>query len=775
MRTHSNATTLVLAFCLAILPRWVLAQAPSSNATPTELSGKLQSRLEEARVELGRWVNSQANATNPPAGATAGEAIEYRAALDSLVRIYQQHAGDLARLEAARQREAGAEQTVRTWSGFGEPPPYSVLMVDDLRSAVRSIKAQIQANSTSREVLDSFRAEAGAALRSSDEQIRRLEEQIEATKDTAQLQTLRWQRTLAQMRNRVATAEAGLNDTRRLRLQTELSEQTKRLGLLQRQLALAEAQVRFSQSDFQSIMGRLDRKQVELETEKQAAEQENEIRQAGLAAARGELTNALQEVAGMRQGVVNTNLLALEQTIELRKAQAELAAVKLNLSLQLLELLSRQRSLWEARYHSFQVSDPRRLQQAFAAVERLHKFILAARPHFVQQIEMAGALSAEQRGRIGNASLPQEVLEQARQLLDCYHQREELARRALAGLEELDQLAVAWKEELDEERKAMPLHERIRDLFAGVSGFGSRLWNFELFAIQDTITVEDQAITGRRPVTVGKIASALIILTVGYWLSMLAARLLASLAIRRFKVDRNQAELLRRWARIFIIAALVVFSLVLVKIPLTVFAFLGGALAIGVGFGTQNLLKNFFSGIIILLERPFRVGDVLDVADRRGTITSIGTRASVLELWDGTELLIPNSTLLENNVINWTYSNRAVRFSVSVGVAYGSDTSRVARLLAETVDRHSLVEKHPKPQILFQDFGESALTFEVRFWVDVVHASPAQVASDLRHMVSVAFAQNGIVIAFPQRDVHLDATRPVPVQVVGDAPPTMRT
>lgn len=540
MRTHLNTTTLALCFCLAILPTWLFAQAPSSNATPSELSGKIQSRLEEARSELGRWMSSQANATNPPAGATAGEVIEYRAALDSLVRIYQQHAGDLARLEAARQRDAEAEQTAKAWSGFGEPPPYSVLMVDGLRAAIRSIKAQMQANNTSREVLDGFRAEAAAALKSSDEQIRRLEEQTEATKDTSQLQTLRWQRTLAQMRNRLATAEAGLNDTRRLRLQTELSEQTKRLGLLQRQLALAEAQVRFSESDFQSIMGRLDRKQGELEAQKQAAEQENANGQAELVASRAELTNALQKVARIHESAVKTNLQALERTIELRKAQAELAAVKLNLSLQLQELLSRQRSLWEARYHSFQISDLRRLQQAFGAVERLHKFIVAARPHFVQQIEMAGALSAEQRGRMANGSLSGELLEHARQLLDCYHQREDLARRALAGLEELDQLAVAWTEELDQERKAMPLHERIRDLFAGFSGFGSKLWNFELFAIQDTITVEDQTITGRRPVTFGKIASALIILTVGYWLSMLAARLVASLAVRRFKVDRNQ-------------------------------------------------------------------------------------------------------------------------------------------------------------------------------------------------------------------------------------------
>ena len=115
--------------------------------------------------------------------------------------------------------------------------------------------------------------------------------------------------------------------------------------------------------------------------------------------------------------------------------------------------------------------------------------------------------------------------------------------------------------------------------------------------------------------------------------------------------------------------ALVVFSLTSVNIPLAAFAFAGGALAIGIGFGTQTLLKKFISGIILLFERPFRIGDVVDVQGKRGTVSSIGIRACVVHLWDGTEELIPNSALLENIVTNWTYSDRLVRFSIKVGVA----------------------------------------------------------------------------------------------------------
>ena len=112
-----------------------------------------------------------------------------------------------------------------------------------------------------------------------------------------------------------------------------------------------------------------------------------------------------------------------------------------------------------------------------------------------------------------------------------------------------------------------------------------------------------------------------------------------------------------------------------------------------------------------------------------------------------------------------------MRFTLTVGVAYGSDIRRVIQLLSEVADRHGLVEKNPKPQVLFTDFGDSALTFELRFWVDVVRGNAAQVASDLRQMIAGAFDEHSIVIAFPQQDVHLDATRPLPVQVVTPTDP----
>jgi small-conductance mechanosensitive channel len=306
----------------------------------------------------------------------------------------------------------------------------------------------------------------------------------------------------------------------------------------------------------------------------------------------------------------------------------------------------------------------------------------------------------------------------------------------------------------------------VQNLFSDAGSFLRKLWTFELLTAEDTITVEGQQITGKRSITLGKIVSAILILGLGIWVTGLISRVTEPIIVRRLKIETNQARLIRRWLRAFMVVCLVMFSLVSVKIPLTAFAFAGGALAIGLGFGMQTLLKNFVSGLILLFERPFRVGDVLDVGGQRGTVTEVGLRASVLQLWDGTETLIPNSSLLENNVTNWTYSNRKVRFTVTVGVAYGSDTRRVTQVLNEVAERHGLVDKEPAPQVLLTEFGDSALSFELRFWADVTKANAAQVSSDLRLMIAGSFAEHGIVIAFPQRDIHLHPAKSIPVEMV---------
>jgi small-conductance mechanosensitive channel len=151
----------------------------------------------------------------------------------------------------------------------------------------------------------------------------------------------------------------------------------------------------------------------------------------------------------------------------------------------------------------------------------------------------------------------------------------------------------------------------------------------------------------------------------------------------------------------------------------------------------------------------------------RGTVTNIGIRSSTISDVNGIDTIIPNSTFVEQNLTNWTLENRKVRFSVKVGVAYGSSVKEVERLLFDVAERHGLILDQPAPEVAFEDFGADALMFALYYWLDLKPDVIARrVATDLRFMIEKSFAEHGIVIAYPQRDVHLDTAKPLEVRVV---------
>ncbi|MEE4293069.1 MAG: mechanosensitive ion channel domain-containing protein, partial [Xanthomonadales bacterium] len=184
--------------------------------------------------------------------------------------------------------------------------------------------------------------------------------------------------------------------------------------------------------------------------------------------------------------------------------------------------------------------------------------------------------------------------------------------------------------------------------------------------------------------------------------------------------------------------------------------------AIGVGFGAQNIINNLISGWILMSERPVRIGDFVEIDDHRGTVESIGNRSTRIRRIDGVHLLVPNSQMLERVVVNWTLIDRDFRTTVRVGVAYGSPVRRVEELLYQAAGAQEDVLDTPKPIVVFEDFGDNSLVFDLFFWC---HAGGERelrvIRSDIRFRIEQLFAENGITIAFPQRDVHLFAKSPI--------------
>lgn len=240
---------------------------------------------------------------------------------------------------------------------------------------------------------------------------------------------------------------------------------------------------------------------------------------------------------------------------------------------------------------------------------------------------------------------------------------------------------------------------------------------------------------------------------------MLAAWLIRKFSQRLLKADRdaNQVQLINRVLWVAVIAILFFTALSMLNVPLGAFAFISGAIAIGVGFGAQNIINNFISGWILMGERPIRIGDLLEINGTLGRVEAINIRSTRIKRVDGVRIVVPNSHLLENMVVNWNLGDDDIRIFISVGVAYGSPVRLVAELIEKAVTEQEDVLQDPEPRILFQDFGNSALDFEAYFWTQLRPGGDMRrLRSEIRFRIDELFRENGITIAFPQRDVHLD-------------------
>jgi small-conductance mechanosensitive channel len=261
---------------------------------------------------------------------------------------------------------------------------------------------------------------------------------------------------------------------------------------------------------------------------------------------------------------------------------------------------------------------------------------------------------------------------------------------------------------------------------------------------------------GERPVTLMQILSLPALLIVGFLLIRWGARVIFR-RLSATSVNPDLAHLIQRMFYIIAFALLIFTALDLLNVPLTAFAFVSGAIAIGVGFGAQNIINNFISGWILMWERPIRIGDFLEVGETRGTVEAINTRSTRIRRVDGVHLLIPNSQLLENTVVNWTLVDLRTRTMVRVGVAYGSPVRRVAELINQAVAEKDEVLDDPAPVVIFEDFGDNALIFDAYFWIHAAADRDLRVIrSDIRFRIDELFREDDITIAFPQRDVHID-------------------
>jgi small-conductance mechanosensitive channel len=255
------------------------------------------------------------------------------------------------------------------------------------------------------------------------------------------------------------------------------------------------------------------------------------------------------------------------------------------------------------------------------------------------------------------------------------------------------------------------------------------------------------------------LVKGLIILVVVFWLAGLISNTLEMYLRRSSSLSYNARELTVKLVNVVIYFIAFIITLSSVGVDLTAFAVFGGALGVGIGLGLQKITSNFISGISLLMEKSIKIGDMIEIgapSDKvYGWVRQLNIRYTLIESFDGREILIPNEELMSSRVVNWTYSNVRARIEINVGVAYGSDPNKVIELILEAANEHPKCLKDPAPGCYMLEFGDSSLNFLLVFWVADVRDGRWGPKSEVMIAIMKKLDAAGITIPFPQRDIHI--------------------
>jgi small-conductance mechanosensitive channel len=735
---------------------FVTAMMPMAVASEDEVRATMISDLQRtSQIELTK-ANDPAAADLLPEGIRPSALAMRRRNLEqTLLAIGRYEKAVSAQTELQRAVEL-AKEADQAWLRFDDPPPYSILKLDQLQNQRDALVGKIRSLESSMDIMRRAEENLLAEGQSASEKFRRFNtEAARGGEDAAwRLESSRIE--LRQIDARKAALTATVSN-----LQLQLEAAGFELALLDRQVRAVESQVVFSDEDYEAIMQASQQRQKALRDElaKIHARQRTASVARDRAIAARDKALAARESDAQPSDALTLAIARLETT--------EAASEGLQLIGEAIEWL-----LQIEAYHLAAQEDRRTLMTTAQRAERTAAE--AAIGSIVDRLRAWEIVTANEINAVAADLSKVEAMLAAlpegdpRLALRTEHQAMLLERQSA-----VQRVARAVTTQTTQLTRWISHHEtRKRTLGERIGDFGHRLAkHYDSLVSVEVFTYEDGE-NGKRAVTLGVLITALLLFVIPYFIVHFIVRYLKRTTVSMKLISEAQANTLGNWLAIFVAFPLALIALNFLKIPLTVFAFLGGALVIGLGFGMQTIIKNFISGIIILFERRIRVGDIVDVEGTIGTVSEINTRSSIIRSPDGVETMVPNSLFLENRVTSLTLTNRCNRRVIRVGVAYGTHPPKVMDALRECVDRHGLVLKDPEPLVLFEDFADSALIFAVFFWVEFNERTNAlQVASDLRIMIEKRFSELGIAIPFPQRDLHFASDKPVTVRFASDEEP----
>lgn len=268
-------------------------------------------------------------------------------------------------------------------------------------------------------------------------------------------------------------------------------------------------------------------------------------------------------------------------------------------------------------------------------------------------------------------------------------------------------------------------------------------WNFELFHLGESVF------------TTKTLFALIVSLFLLFYISSKIRKLLVRKIFPRYGLEIGISQSIATILRYVLIIIGLVIIFQTTGIDLGAIGLLIGALGVGIGFGLQNITNNFISGLIILFERPIKVGDRIEIDDLAGNIVDISARATTIITNDNIAVIVPNSDFIDTRVINWSHNNRMIRLSFPVGVSYNEDPEKIRTLLTEVANANPGILSSPEPYILFDGFGDSSLNFNVLVWTTEYIDRPKILRSEFYYEIFAKFKEHNVEIPFPQHDIHL--------------------
>jgi small-conductance mechanosensitive channel len=735
-------------------------QATSTRETPAQPSERTPSDIDAQLQDMQkRLVATQADIVKAQAAISDGTNVETAARLAAQDRLnylrsmqeaYSQIIDNLKNLRRVTTNLETARKEKQNWHAPAGTAPWPLASADELQLAILRLQFQLQHLRQRTNIVNDLIAD----LRKSRSQI-----EIELRQSSAGAEA---QRTSEVIQRRLDRINLDLANTAIDKDTITVEQTTGAISLATLKLTkdFYNGRFTFTEEDFQKIKADLQKRIVSLRTQEQQASLRIN-RTLDLAAAAKAKSDALDQNATAtpeaRTAARNARLLA--------RTERERYRAQIDLDLLMIQM-------WEIRRDLYaNVDNSQQLAVLKSKHEELARQLNLGLNYLNQLIAEKSQSTLALNEQLRQASTSAEKTFLSEMLTPLAEQID-----SMRGLYALFERARQYLEISGSEIALAQLNQSFAQRFSGFKAalgeFANDVWQFEIFAVDDNIVVDGREIKTKRSVTIGKTAGAMAILIIGFMLISGLIRRTLALAVDKANLGASKSVVLGRWLTLAAGFSLIITAFNIVEIPLSAFAFFGGALAIGVGFGTQNLLKNLISGVMLLIEKPIRIGDLVEIDGVLGTVTSIGIRFSTIQGAQGNDALIPNSVLVEQKLVNWTYSTRDARKDVRVTVSYKSSVERVRNILAQVSAEHPQVKQVPAPVITLEDFGDNGLVFNLQFWINLQAGTmPGQILSDLRISILAAFAEAGIELPFPQRAVIFDQSNPIAVQIQAPSTP----